>query len=81
LGGPLVKTSYPGLKIIPLVKEKLPPRLFFRITMGVRQGEKVWQRKLNSLIRRHQDEINTILSDAGVPLVSDLGTEVLELSQ
>lgn len=81
LAGPLVKTDYTSLKITPLVKEDLPPRLFFRITMGVRAGEKVWQRQLNSLIRRHQDEINTILSEAGVPLVSDLGTEVLELSQ
>lgn len=78
IGGPLVKQSYPGLKLIPLVNETLPPRLFFRITMGVRQGEKVWQRKLNSLIRRHQDEINAILFEAGVPLVSDLGKDVLE---
>ena len=81
LGGPLVKTSYPDMKVIPLIKEELPPRLFFRITMGVRRGEKVWQRKLNSLIRRNQDDINALLHDAGVPLVSDLGTEVLELSQ
>ncbi len=81
LGGPLVKTSYPGMKVTPLVKEELPPRLFFRITMGVRQGEKVWQRQLNSLIRRHQDEINAILVNAGVPLVNDLGTEVVDLGQ
>ncbi len=81
LAGPLVKTDYPGMKVIPLVKETLPPRLFFRITMGVRQGEKVWQRRLNSLIRRNQDEINALLVEAGVPLVSDLGTEVLEISQ
>ncbi len=79
LGGPLVKASYPGLKVIPLIREELPPRLYYRITMGVRQGEKVWQRKLNSLIRRNQDEINRILADAGVPLISDLGTEVLDL--
>ncbi|MEM8951998.1 MAG: substrate-binding domain-containing protein [Pseudomonadota bacterium] len=79
LGGPLVKQDYPDLEVIPLVKEELPPRLFYRITMGVRQGEKVWQRQLNSLIRRNQDEINQILADAGVPLISDLGTEVLDL--
>jgi quinoprotein dehydrogenase-associated probable ABC transporter substrate-binding protein len=81
LGGPLVKADYPDMTVIPLVKETLPPRLFFRITMGVRQGEKVWQRQLNSLIRRNQDEINALLVEAGVPLVSDLGTEVLEVSQ
>ncbi len=79
LAGPLVKESYPGLKVTPLVKEALPPRLFFRITMGVRQGEKVWQRKLNSLIRRNQGEINAILAEAGVPLLNDMGTDVLDL--
>lgn len=80
LGGPLVKSSYPGFKVIPLVSEQTPPRLFFRITMGVRLGEKVWQRNLNSLIRRNQDEINSLLTEAGVPLVNDLGTEVMGIS-
>ena len=81
LGGPLVKADYPDFKVIPLVKEELPPRLFYRITMGVRQGEKVWQRQLNSLIRRNRNEINAVLAEAGVPLVNDLGTEVLDQSQ
>lgn len=81
LGGPLVKADYPDFKVIPLIKEELAPRLFFRITMGVRIGEKVWQRELNSLIRRNQDEINTLLVEAGVPLVTDLGTEVMEISK
>ncbi|TCP44532.1 substrate-binding domain-containing protein [Rhodovulum marinum] len=77
IGGPLVKDGYPGFKVIPLIREEFPPRLFFRITMGVRQGEKVWQRKLNSLIRRNQAEIDAILTEAGVPLLNDMGTEVL----
>lgn len=77
IGGPLVKESYPDFKVIPLINETLPPRLFFRITMGVRQGEKVFARKLNSLIRRNQDEINTLLTDAGVPLMNDMGTGLL----
>ncbi len=81
LGGPLVKADYPGMTVIPLIREELPPKLYYRITMGVRQGEKVWQRKLNSLIRRHQDEINALLVEAGVPLISDLGDSVLEVSQ
>lgn len=78
LGGPLVKSNYPTFKVTPLLQENLPPRLFYRITMGVRQGEKVWQRKLNSLIRRNQDQINALLIEAGVPLVNDLGTGMLE---
>ncbi|WP_323772469.1 substrate-binding domain-containing protein [Antarctobacter sp.] len=81
IGGPMVKQGHPNFAVIPLVKETLPPKLYYRITMGVRQGEKVWQRKLNSLIRRHQDEINAILAEAGVPLVTDLGDAVLDISQ
>lgn len=81
IGGPLVKSSYPGMKVIPLFGEKSPPRLFFRITMGVRQGEKVWQRRLNSLIRRHKDEIDALLAEAGVPLANDLGTGMAEIGQ
>jgi quinoprotein dehydrogenase-associated probable ABC transporter substrate-binding protein len=80
LGGPLVKTEFPDMVVIPLINEALPPRLFFRITMGVRQGEKVWQRELNSLIRRHQDDIDAILIDAGVPLTNDPGTQMIEAS-
>jgi hypothetical protein len=49
--------------------------------MGVRQGEKVWERKLNSLIRRNQSEINAILAEAGVPLLNDMGTGPLEAQQ
>ena len=81
LAGPLVKTDYPELQVTPLVKETLPPRLFFRITMGVRMGEKVWERELNSLIRRHQDEINEVLVEAGVPLVNDMGDAMFEIGQ
>ena len=80
LGGPRVKADHPDMKVIPLIGEELPPRLYYRITMGVRQGEKVWQRKLNSLIRRKQDDINRILADAGVPLVTDLGDAAMEIT-
>ena len=75
LGGPLVKRDHPDFVSIPLLKETLPPKLFYRITMGVRLGEKVWQRELNSLIRRNQDEIDRILVEAGVPVLTDMGTE------
>lgn len=81
IAGPLVQSDYPGLQVVPLLKETLPPRMFFRITMGVRQGEKVWQRKLNSMIRRNKQEINLILTQAGVPLINDMGTGLLEPTQ
>lgn len=72
IAGPMLKDD-PELKMIPLLKETATPRLFFRITMGVRAGEDVWKRELNSMIRRHQDEIDAILREAGVPLVDDYG--------
>ncbi|SFK00805.1 substrate-binding domain-containing protein [Celeribacter neptunius] len=81
IAGPLVKRDHPGLKLIPLIKEEAAPKLFYRITMGVRQGEKVWQRKLNSLIRRNQVEINAILTEAGVPLLTDMGDAMLDVGQ
>lgn len=81
IGGPLVAQGYPGMTVIPLIAEDLPPKLFYRITMGVRQGEKVWQRALNSVIRRNQDEIHRILADAGVPLVTDLGDGMIEVAE
>ncbi len=72
IAGPLAKGN-PNLKVIPLLQETAPPRLFFRITMGVRAGEDAWKRELNSMIRRNQADIDAILRDAGVPLVDDYG--------
>lgn len=74
IGGPLVKER-PGLLAIPLVHETATPRLFYRITMGVRAGELNWKHELNSLIRRNQAEIDTILTEAGVPILDDFGTK------
>jgi quinoprotein dehydrogenase-associated probable ABC transporter substrate-binding protein len=74
IGGPLVRQEHPDLIATPLLKEQGPPRLVFRITMGVRAGEDEWKRELNSLIRRNQDGIDTILRDAGVPVLDDFGT-------
>lgn len=78
IGAPLVKASHPDLTVTPLLSEPVSPKLFYRITMGVRQGEKVWERTLNSLIRRNQSEINRILIEAGVPLLNDMGTGPLD---
>jgi quinoprotein dehydrogenase-associated probable ABC transporter substrate-binding protein len=72
IGGPLAKGN-PALKVTPLLKESGPPRLVFRITMGVRAGEDVWKRELNSQIRRDQEKIDAILREAGVPILDDFG--------
>ncbi|WP_210528063.1 substrate-binding domain-containing protein [Rubellimicrobium arenae] len=76
IAGPMVKDAHPDLKVTPLLREPGMPHLFYRITMGVRQGEDTWKRELNSLIRRNQDRIDAILREAGVPLLNDMGTEL-----
>lgn len=73
IAGPLVKDAHPGLQVTPLLGEPPLPPLFFRITMGVRQGEDEWKRELNSLLRRNQGEIDAILREAGVPVLDDMG--------
>jgi quinoprotein dehydrogenase-associated probable ABC transporter substrate-binding protein len=73
IGGPLTKGNG-ALSVMPLLRETDSPKMFYRITMGVRPGEQAWKRNLNSLIRRNQDRIDAILVTAGVPLVDDYGT-------
>ncbi len=41
----------------------------YPISMAVRFGEKEWKRTIESLIDKHQEEINAILRDYGVPLL------------
>jgi quinoprotein dehydrogenase-associated probable ABC transporter substrate-binding protein len=79
LGGFHAKES--GFTAKPLLAEEGAPRLFYRITMGVRQGEVVWKRKLNRLIRRNQAEIDAILAEYGVPLIDDQGTALKAAAQ
>jgi quinoprotein dehydrogenase-associated probable ABC transporter substrate-binding protein len=73
IGGPLAKPHGDELVVTPLLGEP-PPRLAYRITMGVRPGEDRWKRELNSTIRKLQPEIDAILRRWGVPLLDDEGT-------
>ncbi len=60
------------LEVVPLVKDaKSDGHLVFRITMGVRQGDDLWKRQLNDVIRQHQAEIDRVLLDYGVPLLDE----------
>jgi len=72
MAGPLIKNDS-DLQFTPLLKETTGPKMFYRITMGVRPGEDAWKRELNSLIRRNQDQIDAILREAGVPILDDYG--------
>ncbi|MEM6933247.1 MAG: substrate-binding domain-containing protein [Pseudomonadota bacterium] len=76
IAGYYAKDASPALTVTPLLKEEGAPRLFFRVTMGVRQGEIRWKRKLNSLLRRNKDEIDAILTEYGVPLIDTFGGTV-----
>lgn len=71
IGGYYAKLSPVPLTVTPLVKEMKGPHMAFRITMGVRRGDKDWKRQLNTLIRKKQPEINTILAGYGVPLLDE----------
>lgn len=81
IGGPLAKAEGDALTTRPLLEEEGAPRLFYRITMGVRQGDDVWKRQLNSMIRELQPEIDAILAGYGVPLLNDDGTALKAIPQ
>lgn len=74
IGGPLARAQGEALVVTPLLAEAQTPRLYYRITMGVRNGEDVWKRELNARIRELQPQIDAILTEYGVPLVDDMGT-------
>lgn len=78
IGGYFARQSSMPLEVTPLLHEEGAPRLFFRITLGVRQGELRWKRELNSLLRRRAEDIHAILTSFGVPLVDDYGKEVIQ---
>lgn len=61
------------LEVVPLVGEQEGVPMSFRISMGVRHGEHDWKRQLNELIASHQQEINAILLEYGVPLLDRRG--------
>ncbi len=59
------------LVVKPLVQESFGPRMTYRITMGVRQGDDVWKRQLNQVIAQNQGKIDKVLLDYGVPLLDE----------
>lgn len=66
------------LTVVPLVKDDKKSRVEFRITMGVRQGEDVWKRQLNDVIRKRQADIDRVLLDYGVPLIDEDGNRITQ---
>jgi mxaJ protein len=71
MAGYYAKQSGADLAVVPLTKEKTGSRMMYRITMGVRPSDQEWKRTLNKVIRDHQEEINRMLLDFGVPLIDE----------
>lgn len=81
IAGPLARRYGDTLVVTPLIHETSGPRMFYRITMGVRPGEDRWKRTLNSEIRKLQPQIDGILAGFGVPLLNDDGTAAKEVAK
>jgi len=71
MAGYYVKESGADLAMVPLVKEQGGSRMVYRITMGVRPSDQEWKRTLNRFIQENQDEINRILLEYNVPLLTE----------
>ncbi len=64
------------LVVVPLLKEQGAGKLAFRITMGVRNGDDAWKRRLNEVIAKRQPDIDKVLLEYGVPLLVDDDTSM-----
>ncbi|MCP4487416.1 MAG: quinoprotein dehydrogenase-associated putative ABC transporter substrate-binding protein [Gammaproteobacteria bacterium] len=66
------------LVLTPLTNEDRSVRLSFRVSMAVRHSESEWKRRVNSVLRQYQSEINEILREYDVPLLNDRGLVITE---
>ena len=71
IGGYFASKAKTKLSVQPMTKETNGPRMAYRITFGIRKGEPDWKHKLNDLIAANQSEINAILLEFGVPLLTE----------
>jgi quinoprotein dehydrogenase-associated probable ABC transporter substrate-binding protein len=73
IAGYYIHHDHLPLTIVVLKSEPDGPRMAYHISMGVRNNEVDWRRRLNTEIHAHQDEINAILRDYGIPLLDEQG--------
>jgi quinoprotein dehydrogenase-associated probable ABC transporter substrate-binding protein len=71
IAGYFAKQGGDPLTVVPLLKDAKAGRIEFRITGGVRQGDDLWKRQLNDVIRKRQADIDRVLLEYGVPLLDD----------
>lgn len=69
------------LVVVPLLKEQGAGKIAFRITMGVRQGDDAWKRRLNEIIAKRQGDIDKVLFDYGIPMLVDDDTKMDMLTE
>jgi quinoprotein dehydrogenase-associated probable ABC transporter substrate-binding protein len=72
IAGYYAKKSFQRLNVTPLFDES-GARMSFRIGFGVRHSDQNWKRELNQFIAQHKSEIETILTDFGVPFLDEEG--------
>lgn len=73
MGGYWAQKQSVPLRILPLESAAEGARLDFRISMGLRRDEPEWEDTLNGFLAEHQDEIQEILLEYGVPLLDEQG--------
>ncbi|MHB8883689.1 MAG: substrate-binding domain-containing protein [Methylovirgula sp.] len=71
IGGYLAKNSPVPMDVTPLVKDSNGPQMVYRICMGVRHTDQNWKRTLNKLIAANAPEIDAILREYNVPMLSE----------
>jgi quinoprotein dehydrogenase-associated probable ABC transporter substrate-binding protein len=76
IGGYFANKGGDKLTVVPLIKDAPGNRMEFRITMGVRQGDDLWKRQLNDIIRKRQGDIDKVLLEYGVPMIDDDGKSI-----
>ncbi|HKE94162.1 MAG TPA: quinoprotein dehydrogenase-associated putative ABC transporter substrate-binding protein [Povalibacter sp.] len=74
IAGLLVRehSAFPAWNAVPF---KPDPQIQFdyKISMGVRFGEKEWKATLDEWIAAHRDKVDAILASYGIPVVDDSG--------
>jgi quinoprotein dehydrogenase-associated probable ABC transporter substrate-binding protein len=76
IAGYFAKRGGEELVVKPLLKESAGPRMAYRITFGVRNGEDEWKRQLNQIIAKRQGDIDAVLLQYGVPLLDEQNNHI-----
>ncbi len=76
--GWLASQSGVEMNVVPLLDEPDRPPLSFRIGMGVRLEENDWKRSLNTVLRKRRADIEAVLREFHVPLMTDEGNTLME---